>query len=195
MRPALGKLSLQTLCRISRDFLFRRGRLGAFYWIVNSLDFRRHCSTVHKFIDKAVHEALSVKYDQDGKKSNADVHCFLDALIKETRDPRVLRDQLLNVLLAGRDTTACCLTWVLYVICVLSKFSARPPLTNLPPPPKKSRLLAQHRDVLAKLRHEISSTVGVGIDASLPDRNMLKRMKYLNLVLKEGTTSPPPFLP
>lgn len=26
-----------------------------------------------------------------------------------------LRDQLLNVLLAGRDTTACCLSWTLYV--------------------------------------------------------------------------------
>lgn len=102
--------------RISQDFLFRRGRLGALYWIVDSLEFRAHCSTVHKFIDEAVQEALSVKY-QGGK--SADVHCFLDALIEETRDPRVLRDQLLNVMLAGRDTTACCLTWVLYVIVCL----------------------------------------------------------------------------
>jgi cytochrome P450 len=57
-----------------------------------------------------VQEALSAE-TQDGKV--ADYHSFLDALIQETRDPKVLRDQLLNVLLAGRDTTACCLTWTL----------------------------------------------------------------------------------
>lgn len=49
-----------------------------------------------------------------------------------------------------------------------------------------SRLLAQHPDVLAKLREEINSIVGVGKESRLPDRNSLKRMKYMNLVLKEG---------
>lgn len=168
--------------RISQDFLFRRGRLGALYWMVDSIGFRVHCSIVHKFINEAVQEALTAKY-QDGK--SADVHCFLDALIKESRDPRALRDQLLNVMLAGRDTTASCLTWALYVIVFL-KARARL-LTNMP----NSRLLAQHLDVLAKLRWEISSIVGVGKDAILPDKNILKRMKYLNLVLKEGITPSP----
>lgn len=55
---------------------------------------------MQKFIDEAVEEALSVKY-QDGE--SADVHSFMDALIKETREPRVLRDQLLNVMLAGQE--------------------------------------------------------------------------------------------
>lgn len=137
---------------------------------------------MHKFIDEAVQEALLVKH-QGGKP--ADVHSFLDALMKETLDPRVLRDQLLNVMLAGRDTTACCLTWALYVIVCLKIRSGL--LINL----SNSRLLAQHPDVLAKLRREISSIVGVGKDASLPDRNMLKRMKYLNLVLKESITPSP----
>lgn len=73
---------------------------------------------MHRFIDDAVQEALSVDY-QDGKA--ADVHSFLDALVQTTREPIILRDQLLNVMLAGRDTTACCLTWTLYVgICYLS---------------------------------------------------------------------------
>ena len=38
---------------------------------------------------------------------------FLDALIAETKDPKVIRDQLVNILLAGRDTTACLLSWTL----------------------------------------------------------------------------------
>jgi cytochrome P450 len=51
-----------------------------------------------------------------------------------------------------------------------------------------SRLLAQHPDVLEKLRGEISSIVGVEEGSRLPDRNTLKKMKYLNLVFKEGVS-------
>lgn len=53
----------------------------------------------------------------------------------------------------------------------------------------QSRLLAQHPDVLAKLRKEIGSIVGLGMASRLPDRNDLKKMKYLSLVLKEGIIS------
>jgi len=66
----------------------------------------------------------------------------------------------LNVLLAGRDTTACCLSWAF-------------------------RLLARHPKVLDRLRSEIKSTVGFGADARLPTRIDLKKMTYLNLVIKE----------
>lgn len=102
--------------RRSQEFLFRRGRRGDLYWTVDSKEFRRNCSIVHNFIDEAVREALAATHE-GGEPS--EVHSFLDALIKETRNPRVLRDQLLNVMLAGRDTTACCLTWTLYVTGLL----------------------------------------------------------------------------
>lgn len=99
--------------RISQHYLFRRGRLGDAYWLIGGKDFRKQCSIVHRFIDEAVQEVLSVEHRHQKPE---DVHSFLDAIIQETRDPRVLRDQLLNIMLAGRDTTACCLTWTLYVI-------------------------------------------------------------------------------
>ncbi|KAI4103209.1 MAG: hypothetical protein LQ339_004312 [Xanthoria mediterranea] len=152
-----GEARFSEAFRVSQDFLFRRGRLGDLYWLIGGKEFRRQCSIVHEFIDEAVQEALSAEYQKD---KAADVHSFLDALIQQTRDPKVLRDQLLNVMLAGRDTTACCLTWTF-------------------------RLLAQHPDVLANLRQEIGSVVGLGTGSRLPDRNDLKRMKYLNLVFKE----------
>ena len=101
--------------RLSQHYLFRRGRLGDAYWLIGGKDFRRQCSIVHGFIDEAVQEALAFEH-QDQKSE--EVHSFLDALIRETRDPRVLRDQLLNIMLAGRDTTACCLTWTLYVTII-----------------------------------------------------------------------------
>ena len=39
-------------------------------------------------------------------------YVFLYELAKQTRDPKVLRDQLLNILVAGRDTTAGLLSFV-----------------------------------------------------------------------------------
>lgn len=92
---------------LAQDRLCQRGRLGDFYWVLGGKDFRNACKTCHSFIDNIVQEELSREDKDDSRYS------VLKALIQETRDPQVLRDQLLNVLLAGRDTTACCLSWCL----------------------------------------------------------------------------------
>ena len=89
-----------------------RGRLGDFYWVLGGSEFRRSCKMVHDFVDGIVADALKeVEKDPDNKEG--DRYIFLRALISKTHDPRVLRDQLINVLLAGRDTTACLLSWTL----------------------------------------------------------------------------------
>lgn len=49
-----------------------------------------------------------------------------------------------------------------------------------------SRLLARHQNVLARLRSEIDSVVGLGHSARRPNRNDLKKMPYLAVVIKEG---------
>ncbi|PWY82418.1 cytochrome P450 [Aspergillus eucalypticola CBS 122712] len=87
-------------------------------------------------------------------------YIFIDALIEETRNAKVLRDQCLNILLAGRDTTACCLTWTI-------------------------RLVVQHPHVFFKLRAEISDTVGVGLRSPTPTITQVKSLQYLSLVIKE----------
>jgi cytochrome P450 len=48
-----------------------------------------------------------------------------------------------------------------------------------------SRLLARHQNVLDRLRSEINSIVGIGVDARASTRNDLKKMTYLNLIIKE----------
>lgn len=50
-----------------------------------------------------------------------------------------------------------------------------------------SRLLARHQNVLDKLRLEIEHLSGLGSSAPPPTRDELRRMPYLNLVIKEGT--------
>ena len=99
--------------QVAQDILFRRERLGDFYWIYKPREYQRNCVIVHKFIDEIVQAAL-LETPKDTESS--DTHFFLNTLIQETRDSKALRDQLLNILLAGRDTTACCLTWTLWVI-------------------------------------------------------------------------------
>ena len=92
--------------------LARRGRLGDLYWLIDGKEFRRSCKAVHGFVDNIVAEALE---ESQAEVAAEDRYVFLKALISKTRDPIVLRDQLVNVLLAGRDTTACLLSWTLYV--------------------------------------------------------------------------------
>lgn len=98
---------------LSQDYLAQRGRLGDFYWLLGGRKFRKACQTCHDFVDTAVKKALDFSTTPEAKSSKTDSYVFIDALIRESSDPKVLRDQCLNILLAGRDTTACCLTWAL----------------------------------------------------------------------------------
>ncbi len=55
---------------------------------------------------------------EDAEKSetgNSNGYAFIRDLYDELRDQVLVRDQLVNVLLAGRDTTACLLSWTLSV--------------------------------------------------------------------------------
>lgn len=148
---------------LGQDYLSHRGRLGDLYWLANTPEFWRACKTSHRFVDDAIQTALDDAEKPKSKETedeDSKNYVFIDALIQETRNKKELRDQCLNVLLAGRDTTACCLTWTL-------------------------RLLARHPQVLKRLRTEIEEVVGLGEHAPQPTRADLKKMRYLDLVLKE----------
>lgn len=97
---------------LGQDYLAQRGRLGDLYWVIGWSTFRKACQTCHEFVDGAVKKALDSSATLQNGESK-DSYVFIDALVRQTSDPKVLRDQCLNILLAGRDTTACCLTWAL----------------------------------------------------------------------------------
>ena len=98
-----------------QHYLAVRGRLGDLYWLFGGKKFRAACNFVHSFVDKIVLDALSKRSDETSTRLEAEKekYLFIDALITRTRDPIIIRDQLVNVLLAGRDTTACLLSWTL----------------------------------------------------------------------------------
>lgn len=88
-----------------------RARLSDFYWLHNPKSFRSDCKEVHRFADYCIQRAL----DGSGNVgSKSDRYVFLHELIKVTKDVKELRSQLLNILLAGRDTTAGLLGWAFW---------------------------------------------------------------------------------
>ena len=99
--------------------LAERGRIGDFYWVLGGREFFRSCKVVHEFVDAIVTSSLKDADDAESIPSehdtisNPDRYVFIQALIARTRDRQVLRDQLINILLAGRDTTACLLSWTM----------------------------------------------------------------------------------
>lgn len=91
--------------------LGKRARFAENYWLYNPKQFKDDCKLIHKFADFFVKRALA----SDLEKNEGGRYIFLDELAKATRDPVELRSQLLNIFLAGRDTTAGLLGWTFWV--------------------------------------------------------------------------------
>ena len=107
----------------------QRGRLEKFYWMADNKESRFMDSQVRSYVDRFVAAALERRKNGDLEKTATDSqqpYNFLNGLAAVTQDPIELRSQLLNILLAGRDTTASLLSW-----CIL--------------------LLARHPDIFQKL--------------------------------------------
>jgi hypothetical protein len=90
-------------------------------WLYSPLSFWRNCKEVHQFADYHVNLALTRELSPDsengveeGLKKGSCI--FLQELVKITRDRNELHSQLLNILLAGRDTTAGLLGWTFYLL-------------------------------------------------------------------------------
>lgn len=122
------------------------------------MGFYDSLGTINQFVSTFIDKALALSPEELEKKANNDSgYTFLHAIAGYTRDRNTLRDQLVSVLLAGRDTTACTLTWALYH-------------------------LSMDAAIVAKLRREIIDTVG---PTAKPTYENLKAMKFLQHILNE----------
>ena len=98
---------------IAQEGLAKRFRIAPWHFFYNPPKFQRACSNVHRFVERYIREGhMHNETNAFGEES----HSFMVQVAKESASNEDLRDQLLNVLLAGRDTTACCLSWTLYVL-------------------------------------------------------------------------------
>ena len=86
-----------------------------FYWVYNPSQYRIACRDVKACADGFVERALQNKTKPMTEKTLGQ-YTFVEDLCTEIEDPKLIRDQLVNILLAGRDTTACLLSWTLRVL-------------------------------------------------------------------------------
>ena len=143
----------------AQEYISTRVVLQHFYWLINNKEFRECNDIVHKFTNYYVQKALDATPEELEKQSG---YIFLYELVKQTRDPNVLRDQSLNILLAGRDTTAGLLSFAVFE-------------------------LAKNPQIWTKLRAEINEHFGLGEESRVNEITFqsLKRCEYLKAVLNE----------
>ena len=87
-----------------------RTRLQDFYWAYSPSRYKAACTRIKDFANVFVRQALQ---ERDRTEPDSDCYAFIQGFYEEMQDPALVRDQLVNVLLAGRDTTACLLSWTL----------------------------------------------------------------------------------
>jgi len=139
-----------------------RFRFGFFYPLVfdqkKSLDAINICKA---YVDKWVDDAVRWREERDaqraaGKEPEEERYVFIHELAKQTNDKQRIRDELINVLLAGRDTTASLLSNMFFEI-------------------------AKQPHIWQKLRDELSV-----LDGRLPNYEELRNLKYLRWCLNES---------
>jgi cytochrome P450 len=143
---------------VAQDACATRSRFGAFHWLFPDKEGDKATSFCHEFVGQFVDEAVRFRENLDiEKKGEDEKYVFLRQLAKDTPNKTRLRDELLNVLLAGRDTTASLLSNMWFMI-------ARDPA------------------IFAKLRQEVEETFP---DGELPTYEKLRNMKYLKYCMNE----------
>ncbi|GFP59437.1 cytochrome P450 52A1 [Trichoderma asperellum] len=78
-------------------------------------EYKRGIKILEAFIQPFIEATLALVPEELEKISKSDKEfTFLHQIALFSRDPKVIRDQIMAVLLAGRDTTAATLSWALY---------------------------------------------------------------------------------
>jgi cytochrome P450 len=87
-----------------------RVRLADAAFLYRPARFRKACKTVRDWATCFASNAITYK-DKYGEEAAAEKYPFIIDLWKEMQDFDLVRDQLLHVLVAGRDSTASLLCW------------------------------------------------------------------------------------
>jgi cytochrome P450 len=87
-----------------------RVRLADLAPLWNPSKFRKACKGVREWATFFADKAFKYK-DEVGEETASEKYSFIMDLWKEMRDEGLVRDQLLHILMAGRDSTAALLSW------------------------------------------------------------------------------------
>lgn len=133
-------------------------RDSPFNWLIPKRKYTDGIKLIERFMDPYIQATLRLSPDELDKLSKSDKEfTFLHNIALLSRDPKLIRDQIMAVLLAGRDTTASTLAWCVYE-------------------------LANRPDVWARLRAQVLETVG---PHRAPTYEHLKNLTLLSHTLNE----------
>lgn len=137
-----------------QETLSVRMRLRSLYWLYGHAELRACMQILDAFVDDAMRRA-------DARDKRRGQYDYLDALRQRCADRAEVREQVLGLLAAGRDTTASLMSWVVYC-------------------------LVRHPRVWAKLRAIVLDEFGAdGGDAREVTFQKLKGCRYLQHVMNE----------
>lgn len=160
LQPESFQGDLMQAFREAQSGAERRFRLGSFAKFVPQATFYKAVKKIHDYMDAHVERALENRRSQqqcsnDGAQDDKR-HIFLHELAKVTGDREMLRDELLGIFFAGRDTTSALLSNLFFVV-------------------------ARNPHIWQRLRDEVKQLGG-----ARPTLDELKSFKYLEFCLNEG---------
>ncbi|KAH3946677.1 hypothetical protein HBI56_068140 [Parastagonospora nodorum] len=143
---------------------FRLGKFAKFYYDTR---YNKACDIVHNYIAPIVKKAversqLSPAEKVAGLEKRGDKYVFLDSIIQKDCDEIEVRDQVLNVLSAARDTISSLMSSCIWKC-------------------------TRYPEIMAKLRREVDLFEG-----RTPTYQEIKDMKYMNYMIKEILRLYPP---
>ncbi|KAJ1302921.1 hypothetical protein OPQ81_003219 [Rhizoctonia solani] len=148
----------------AQDLLTDRLALGHL-WSWMELFWNRtenEMKVIDAYVTPTLKRKLEEKRAPGPRKEAGDT--LLDHLVQFTDDISVIKDELINILVAARDTTAATLTFVVYILAV-------------------------NPEIMSKLRAEVLGHLGT---SKHPTPEDFKEMKYLRAVLNETLRLFPP---
>lgn len=151
---------------VSMQKIANRARLGWLTLLLPDRELNDCTAFMNAYVEKYVAE---VRREQDEKKreqGDGKRYMFLNELLQTGEPDEAIRDQLMSIFTAGRDTTTSVLSYLFF------ELSRRP-------------------DVVAAIRREVRD-LNLSDVSQLPSWETLRNMKYLNWSIKEALRLNPP---
>ncbi|OLL25823.1 Cytochrome P450 52A13 [Neolecta irregularis DAH-3] len=144
-----------------QEWLSLRLHAGPLYFLVPEFIYAKDVKTIDDCLFPIVEKAIrTASEDKSCGDANSSKFSVLQAMCQTTDDKKFLRDQLVGLLLAGRDTTAAALSsWTFYE-------------------------LARHPQVYARLRNEVLEKIGSKV---APTIDTLNSLEFVKKVINEST--------
>jgi cytochrome P450 len=146
-------------------WIAKRERLKMFHWLADSWNFRKACRKSRALVDEMIAEA-SRDLEKDDEEESTRQHVALTKLLQHYPDAGKVRDQFLNLLLAGRETSGGLLSWIFYA-------------------------LAREPELYRALKREVCDLLGEGKDRR-PSKVQLSQMTTLDHFVSETLRLFPP---